>query len=174
MYFYCLCMLKSAFLSSLLQTERETDRQRKRERERKRERVSEWVSEKETDLSVRSSRCCPKAKTLYLSRLAHEYRRPRFIREQKLQMEVHVDRAAACWMMSSEQKRKNTCTVDGQFFATALMNNPEECLLHIVHSITLQKSACTHTHTEFICYRDHLTQHLIKARHCIWSRQLYV
>ena len=58
-------------------------------------------------LSARSSRCCPIASTLYPSRLAHAYKRPRFIREQKLHIESQTVSRAACCMIPVRKKISN-------------------------------------------------------------------
>ena len=49
-------------------------------------------------LSEMSSRCCPNASTLYPCRRAAAYSRPRFIREQKLQMLLQSTASACCRM----------------------------------------------------------------------------
>lgn len=58
-------------------------------------------------LSARSSRCCPIASTLYPSRLAHAYKRPRFIREQKLHIDSQTVSRAACCMIPVRKKISN-------------------------------------------------------------------
>ena len=58
-------------------------------------------------LSARSSRCCPIASTLYPSRLAHAYKRPRFIREQKLHIDSQTVSWAACCMIPVQKKISN-------------------------------------------------------------------
>ena len=57
-----------------------------------------------TNLSAKSSRCWPMANTLYPPSLAHAYNLPRFIREQKLQMDSQTVSWAACWIIPDEKK----------------------------------------------------------------------
>ena len=56
-------------------------------------------------LSAKSSKCCPIASTLYPSRLAHAYNRPRFIREQKLQIDSQTVSWAACSIMPVKEEQ---------------------------------------------------------------------